>query len=163
MQPHSGAVAIVIKYLLPTIKLSPENFKGKTFYVRTTIRDQDGKLIREKTHDIKTGEYNQGSRMLKFSVGKDYACHMEVIHDGSYEWFDFIKHRHTHVREKFRFFQGSSTFQGDYISEAGFYHKLEGRIQSLKRLEISDKFINPSFSRYNSLTWKYEFEILSIN
>jgi len=163
MQPHSGAVATVINYLLPTIKLAPDKFKGKSIYVRTSSYDSRGKFSREKYHLIKTIRLNPEGRLLTFEVGKDYACYMEVRYDGSYEWFDCIKHRHTHVREKFRYFQGSTTIDGEYISEAGFYHRLEGRVLNLKRVEFYDSFIDPIISKHNKQRWKYEFEILSVH
>ena len=163
MQPHSGAVATAIKYLMPTIKLAPDKFKGKTIYVRTSIYGNSGKFLHEKYHLIKTLRYNVQDRLLSFEVGKDYACYMDVRHDGSYEWFDFVKHRHTHVREKFRFFDGSLTMDGEYISEAGFYHRLEGRVLNLKRIEFFDNFIDPKISQHNKLRWKYEFEIISVS
>lgn len=163
MQPHTGATIATINYFLPTLKLDPERFKKRSLYVKTSVYNQDHRLLHEKKHDIRTEDYNSHSKMIKIDVGRDYACYMDIIHDASFEWFEFVKHRHTHIREKFRLYQGSENFQGEYISEAGFYHKLSGKIRNIKLMEIEDTFILPEYSKHNGVTWTYKYEILNVS
>lgn len=162
MQPHTGATLATINYFLPTLKLDPERFKKRSLYVKTSVYNQTGRLLHEKKHDIRTDDYNPNTKLIRIDVGRDYACYMDIYHDASFEWFDFAKHRHTYVREKFRLFHGSENFQGEYISEAGFYHRLDGKIRNNKLMDIEDTFIMPEYSKYNGVTWKYKYEILSV-
>ena len=164
MQPHSGATIAVLTYLTPSIIAQPLSFSGQTFYVRTTIYSRSGKHLYDKYHFIKTNRHNLQPRELEFEAGKDYACFMKVRYDAKFENFEFIQHRHTHVREKFTIYIDSShnvmeNFSGEYVSEAGTYHRIKGRRFSAKRIEFEDTFKLDKYSSSEMLL-KYVLEIL---
>jgi len=140
MQPHTGSVITVINYLVPSIKLAPESFAGQTFYVRSIISTVSGHFIKEKYHLVRTIRNNVNSRVLELEVGKDYICFLEVRYDALFENFEFVKHRHTYVREEFKIYRNSENFVGEYISEVGVSHRIIGRKLSAKRLIFIDSF-----------------------
>lgn len=138
MQPHSGAIIAVIRNMLPIIKHTPALFAGKNFYVKTTRFDRNYGVVQQKYHYVVCVNHNPNSKLLTMDVGRDYACYMEIRYDGSYENWDFIKHRHTYVEEKFRMFEGSNNFTGEYKSENGIYHDLKGCALNNKIVTIED-------------------------
>ncbi|MBU0974272.1 hypothetical protein KKD03_01060 [Patescibacteria group bacterium] len=164
MQPHTGATIAVLTYLAPSIVSDPSSFNGQTFYVRTTILSSSGKHLYNKYHFIKTNRHNLQSRELEFEAGKDYACFMKVRYDAKFENFEFILHRHTHVREQFTIYIDSShkvmeNFSGEYVSEAGTNHRIKGRRYSAKRIEFEDTFKLDKYSSSDTYL-KYVMEIL---
>lgn len=162
MQPHTGAIITAINYLTPSILSEPQSFVGKTFQIRTTIYSSSGSFLFYKYHLVRTMRHNENSRILEFEVGKDYICFLQVRYDGSFENFDFIKHRHTYVRELFTMYRSSQNFSGEYVSETGFGHRIEGRKLGPKRIEFIDTFRdhrNPD----RVLRLKYDLEIIDVS
>lgn len=159
MQPHTGAVVTVLNYLAPTIKALPQSFSGRSFVVRSTIYSAGGHFLKYKYHDVRTGRHSEGSRVLEFEVGKDYTCFLEVRYNAGFDKFDFIKHRHTYVREEFTVYRSSENFTGEYVSESGHGHRITGRKLSQKRLEFHDTFRDDRFPG-RTLRLKYDLEII---
>lgn len=162
MQPHTGAIITTINYLTPSIMALPDSFAGKTFYIRTTIYSSSGSFLYYKYHLVRTIRHNQKARVLEFEVGKDYICFLHVRYDASFENFDFIKHRHTYVRELFTIYRSSENFSGEYVSESGFGHRIEGRKMGPKRLEFFDEFKDDRYPG-KKLRLKYDLEITNIS
>lgn len=152
MQPHTGASITVIKFLKPIIRDHPELYANRHFYVRTTMPHKD------KYHLISTGRFDPLSKIMHITAGKDYACYMEVSVETNWENFRFEKHRHTHIRESFRLFPGTR-IDGEYLSESGIPHKLDGRSLTEKRIEFFDYFADEQ-SPTGKRLWKYEHEII---
>lgn len=160
MQPHSGAIITVIRNMFPIIKYTPQLFSGRNFYVKTTRFNQNYSPVQEKYHYVVCVNHNPNSKLLTMDVGRDYACYMEIRYDASYENWEFIKHRHTHVVEKFRMFEGSNNFTGEYKSEKGIYHDLKGSALNNKIVTIEDIFYDVLRSKYEKVILKYQFEII---
>jgi hypothetical protein len=163
MQPHTGAIITVINYLAPSIKLVPESFEGQTFTVQSTIYSSSGSFLHYKYHLVRTIRYNQKARELELEVGKDYICFLTVRYDLRFEEFEFIKHRHTYVREKFRIYRNSDfkaleNFSGEYVSEDGHGHRIKGRRLTSKRLEFIDTFKDDQ--NPNGVRRKYDLQII---
>lgn len=164
MQPHTGATVAVLVYLAPSILKNPLSFSGQQFDVRTTIYSRNGTHLYNKYHFIKTGRNNIVPRELEFEAGKDYACFMKVRYDAKFETFEFIKHRHTAINEKFTIYIDNGlnvmeNFSGEYTSEAGTSHRIKGRRSSAKRIEFEDTFKLDKYSSSETLL-KYVMEIL---
>jgi len=163
MQPHTGAIITVINYLAPSIKAFPESFTGRTFNVRSTIYSSSGNFLHYKYHLVRTIRHNEKSRELELEVGKDYICFLTVRYSLTFEDLEFIKHRHTYVREKFTIYRNSEfkaleNFSGEYVSETGHGHKIRGRRLTSKRLEFIDTFTDDSYP--NGVRLKYDLEII---
>lgn len=164
MQPHTGATVAVLTYLAPSIIENPLSFAGQTFYVRTTIYSRSGQHLFDKYHFIKTNRHNIVPRELEFEAGKDYACYMTIRYDAKFENFEFIKHRHTHIHEKFTIYIDSGhrimeNFSGEYQSENGVYHRIKGRKLSAKRIEFEDTFKLDKYASSDTVL-KYVLEII---
>lgn len=163
MQPHTGAIITVINYLTPSIKAFPESFVGQTFTVKSTIYSSMGHFLHYKYHLVRTIRHNERARELELEVGKDYICFLTVRYSAGFQDFEFIKHRHTYVREKFTIyrnseFQALENFSGEYVSETGHGHRIRGRRMTPKRLEFIDTFTDDSYP--NGARLKYDLEII---
>ena len=152
MQAHTGATMVVIQKLRSEVMADPTKFAGRSFYVRTTMPHK------EKYHQIKALEYNPVTKVMKFEVGKDWACYMQVRHNYKWDEFEVIEHRHTYVRERFKLYPGTR-LEGEYRSERGINHRIDGRILSAKRVECFDYFADVK-SPTGKRLFRYDFEII---
>ncbi len=166
MQPHTGATLLVINYLVGRVKFVPKSFAGKTFYVKSEIKDGvSHRLLRVKYHLVKTVRCNPHLRELSLEVGKDWACFLKVRYDYNFEKFEFLEHRHSNVREKFELhrdshLKASPSFTGSYRGDKNKVdHSIKGTVISDTHMIFKDTYLEYPRSR-NTLIRQYDMKFI---
>lgn len=125
LQPHSGALVLVLRHHL-------KNPEIKNYNVRMTSP-------RSKNYQILM--VGRTADEYIFRAGKDWPCYSRIRVNPTGTEF-VLRHDHTWVQERFRI-EGRRLYMGEVTTEAGIRVDFEGDFSTDKDLRIDENFRLP--------------------